>query len=245
MLHDETVDRGSITTGLTALVIVGGDPLPGPTVTAVVERIASGATVVIAADSGLDHALQAGIRPAIVVGDFDSVSAAGLAWARSNEIEIHEHPPAKDSTDTELALATALDIGATDVVMISGGGDRLDHSIGALAALGHGSLAGVRSISALWSDSTVHVLHGPCSLDVDLPIGTTFSLLAVHGPCTGVGETGAEWPLTNAVIEPGSSLGISNVTVASTITVSVATGVLTLIVPAHTALPTHSPTGPS
>lgn len=259
MPHDRPVDRRSTTTSLTAFVIVGGDPLPALTVAAVARHIAAGvapglaadvaasvaaaATVVIAADSGLDHALAAGIHPTIVVGDFDSVSAAGLEWARRNAVEIHQHPPAKDNTDTELALATAVAGGATDIVMLSGGGDRLDHSIAALTALGHSSLASLRSVSALWFDSTVHVLHGPRTFDIELPLGTTFSLVALHGRCTGVGEIGAEWPLSDAVIEPGSSLGISNVSVAPTVTVSVETGVLTLIIPAHTALVAPSPAG--
>ncbi|MEO6126234.1 MAG: thiamine diphosphokinase [Ilumatobacteraceae bacterium] len=228
--------RDSSTAGLTAFVIVGGDPLPPPVVAAVTARCGLGETVMIAADSGLDHALTAGFRPDIVVGDFDSVSVAALHWARTNDIDIDEHPPAKDDTDTELALATAISRGATDIVMISGGGDRLDHSIGALTALGHPSLARLRSVSALWSDSTIHVLHGPRSLEIELPTGTTFSLLALHGRCTGVGEVGAQWPLDDAVIEPASSRGISNVSIAETVTVSVATGIITIIVPAHTVL---------
>ena len=235
MPYDDNVDRRTTDGPTAAVVIVGGDPLPEPVAVAVRELVAAGDTIVVAADSGVDHALAAGVRPDLVVGDLDSISEAGLAWARGGGVEVHEFPPAKDVTDTEIALATAAGRGVTDIVMVGGGGDRLDHSIGALTALGHASMAALGSLSALWSDSTVHVLHGPRSLEVDLPSGTTFSLLALHGRCTGVGEAGVEWPLVDAVIEPGSSLGVSNVARSATITVSVLTGVLTLVVPFHTA----------
>ena len=246
MPHDDPVDPGpadstpsaAVPARRTAFVVVGGDPLPPAVAHAVAQAIAADDdAVVIAADSGLDHALDAGLAPTILVGDMDSVSATALRWARHHGIAIHEHPPAKDDTDTELALATAIHVGATDVVMVGGGGDRLDHSIGALTALGHGSMSGLHSVTALWSASTVHVVHAPRSLALGLPIGTTFSLLALHGRCTGVGEVGSQWPLDDAVLEPGSSLGISNVAVDTTVTVCVATGVLTIVVPAHTALP--------
>ncbi|HRE03313.1 MAG TPA: hypothetical protein PLV68_18590, partial [Ilumatobacteraceae bacterium] len=69
-------------------------------------------------DSGLDHALAIGIAPSLLVGDLDSVSNAGRAWAETHEVEICQHPPLKDSTDTELALAAAVESGVTDVVLL-------------------------------------------------------------------------------------------------------------------------------
>ncbi len=213
-----------------AVVVIGGGGLH-PTAVAAVPPGA----FVIAADSGLDHALAAGLRPDLVVGDLDSVSADGLAWARSNGIPIRHYPQDKNSTDTEIALAAAIAMGATDVVLLGGGGDRLDHSIAAITALGHPSLLACRSVSAVWGDSLVNVLHGPRRQALDLATGATFSVLALHGACAGVGIIGAEWPLDDAVIEPGSSRGVSNICVADPVTVCVASGVLTVVVPDHLA----------
>ena len=56
----------------TVVVITGADAI----VPAVAQRIPADA-VVIAADGALDHALAAGVTPAGLVGDMDSVSAAG------------------------------------------------------------------------------------------------------------------------------------------------------------------------
>ena len=59
--------------------------------------------VVIAADGALDHALAAGLEPAGLVGDLDSISDAGLD-GRAQHATIQRHDPDKDHTDTELAL---------------------------------------------------------------------------------------------------------------------------------------------
>src|ERR1043165_10182570 len=63
--------------------------------------------IIVAADSGLDHAVAAGLRPSILVGDLDSISAHGKMWAYAHELDIDEHDVDKDATDTELALARA------------------------------------------------------------------------------------------------------------------------------------------
>jgi thiamine pyrophosphokinase len=186
---------------------------------------------VVAADSGLDHALTVGLRPNLVVGDLDSVSSGALEIARAEGITIEEYSPDKDATDTELALAAALAWGPDHVILLAGGGDRLDHSIAAITALGHASLAQCASVTARWGTSHIHVLHGPRSLTVRTQSNTTFSLLALHGTCAGVVVKGAKWPLDNAVLAPASSLGISNITLAGELHVELTAGVLTLIFP--------------
>lgn len=214
----------------TAIIITGGSALARE---AVIGLAAD--AYVIAADSGLDHARAAGLTPDLVVGDLDSVSEAGLQWARDLGVEIEEFPREKDSTDTELALACAVERGATDVVLLSGGSanddDRLDHAIGAITALGATSLASCHSVTSRWGHALVHVLHGPRMLALSVQPGHTFSLLALHGQCRGVSVTGGRWPLTDATIEPASSRGISNETVADQLRLHVDDGVLTVIFP--------------
>jgi thiamine pyrophosphokinase len=208
-----------------AVVVTGGGALSHE----VLKHIPPG-SFVIAADSGLDHAIAAGIQPDLVVGDLDSVSAEGVAWARQRHIPFEVYPTDKDLTDTQIALGAAWSRQLTNVLLVGGGGDRLDHSTSALTALGHPSLGACKSVGAFWGTARVHVLHAPGYWDFDLPVGTTFSLLAMHGECERVTLSGAQWPLRDALIEPGSSLGVSNVTVAS-LRLSVGSGVLTLIIP--------------
>src|SRR6478735_2420584 len=170
--------------------------------------------VIIAADSGLDHAVHLGLAPVALVGDLDSISAGGRMWAYAHEVEVDERPRDKDVTDTELALAQAAATeGATDLVLLGGAGDRLDHTLGTIVALGAPVLAELQSVRALLGEARVHVLHpGRCVVLADEPSGTTFSVLALHGPCHGVQVSEARWRLRDASLLPGSALGVSNET---------------------------------
>jgi len=208
-----------------AVIITGGSALPS----GIAARVPPD-SFVIAADSGLDHAIAAGITPDLVVGDLDSVSSNGVAWARQRKIPFEVYPADKDLTDTQIALSAAWARQLVHILLIGGGGDRLDHSTSALTALGHPSLGECKTLTAYWGTARVDVLHAPGYWEFDLPAGTTFSLLALHGECERVTLSGAKWPLRDALIEPASSLGVSNVA-DTTLRISVGAGVLTLIVP--------------
>ena len=78
---------------------------------------------VIAADGGLDRALALGLRPAIVLGDLDSVSETALRQAESDGIRVVRHPTEKDATDLELALEEAQLLGARRVLVIGSSAD--------------------------------------------------------------------------------------------------------------------------
>jgi thiamine pyrophosphokinase len=76
------------------LVFAGGDPPPR----SVLAEMAS-PDYVIAADSGLDHAVRLGVAVDLLVGDLDSVSADAIALAAS----VQRHPVDKDATDLAIA----------------------------------------------------------------------------------------------------------------------------------------------
>lgn len=211
-------------------VITGAAPLHQSALAA----IPSGA-IVLAADGALDHALAAGLQPAGLVGDLDSVSDAGLQWAEAHAT-IDRHSPAKDHTDTELALIMAVDFSPARLILVAGGGDRLDHTITAIGALGHRSLTSVPMIDGWWGEQAFHVLHGPGRRTLGLPVGTTISLVALHGGATGVSITGVEWPLDRAQLDAVVGLGVSNVTTAESVEITVLAGVVTIFVAPHAGI---------
>ena len=94
------------------VVVIGGGSLPSRVTTDVDDD-----AIIIAADSGLDHAVAAGLRPSVLVGDLDSISAHGKMWAYAHELEIEEHPLDKDATDTELALLRATRVDADSLLV--------------------------------------------------------------------------------------------------------------------------------
>ena len=128
----------------TVVVITGAAELDPRAVAAVPDD-----AVLIAADGGLDHARAAGLEPSVLVGDLDSVSASGLAWA-SEHTTVVRHPVDKAATDTELAIAHAASLTPERILLVAGAGDRLDHAVAALGALGAAAVGGVAHLEAWW-----------------------------------------------------------------------------------------------
>ena len=215
------------------VVVVGGGPLSP----AAVESATEG-SFIVAADSGLDHAVAAGLTPNVLVGDLDSISAAGRMWAYEHAAEIEEHDPDKDLTDTELAIARALQVSdVRDLLLLSGTAgtdERLDHLMGILLALGHPSLVALAGVQAIIGTTRFQMLHPGGRATLDIARGQQFSLLALHGQCTGITVSDARWPLADATLTASEARGLSNEAdsaPASKTEVSVQTGVLTVVIP--------------
>jgi len=225
---DEASDRHIV-------VIGGASPLPPHVVAAIPTDV-----WIIAVDGGLDVARQAGLGADLLVGDLDSISERGLAWAEQH-VGIDRHPADKDATDTELALARAAASGPLRLTLV-GGGDRLDHTLAALGALAAAVLREVPRIDGWWDGQHVEVLHGPCSRALRVASGSTVSLLAMGGPCAGVRVTGTRWTLDGIDLEPLVGLGVSNVATSPIVTVGVEAGALAVFDhPAAADRPSHSP----
>ena len=216
------------------VVVAGG----GPLMPRAIEAVRDG-SFIVAADSGLDHAVAGGLLPDVLVGDLDSISAAGRMWAYEHAAQIEEHEPDKDLTDTELAIARALQVpDASDLLLLCGSvsasDERLDHLLGILLALGHPSLAVLNSLRAVIGNTHFRILHPGSRATLELEPGQQFSLLALHGLCTGVNVSGGRWPLDNATLTASEARGLSNEASLSPETkaeVSVKTGVLTVVIP--------------
>lgn len=208
------------------VVVVGGGAI-SPRAFDVIHPVAT----VIAADSGLDHAVASGLAPSRLVGDLDSVSAAGRMWAYAHGTVVDEYPAAKDLTDTELAIAAALQVPGIDHLVVVGGvGDRLDHLLGTLLALGHPALGGLAKVVAVIGDTEFDVVHSGHQFPIAVEPGRTFSLLALHGPCRGVTLTGAEWELDGADLSATEARGVSNTAKEETL-ITVTAGVVTVVIP--------------
>jgi thiamine pyrophosphokinase len=219
----------------TAVIVIGGGTPD--------ERVCAELPVerrVIAADSGLDAARFLGLTVDLLVGDLDSVSAAGLATAEATGTVVERHPPAKDATDTELAIAAARRDGCDHLIGVSGGpradDPRLDHELGGLLAFAHPDLAAVR-VELWWGSTHLEVLHGPSSAGLRGGPGDTVSLLPLHGPASGVVTTGLRYPLRAEELPPGSSRGLSNVVDGVPASVRLEAGTLLVIHPPATGDP--------
>lgn len=220
-----------------ALIFIGGD---SPHENALAYVNSDTEALIIAADSGWEHARAAGVIPHILIGDMDSISPAHLADARARDITIYEHHPDKDHTDTELALRLAESLHYDTIHVIAGGGDRFDHTLSMIHSLvAHTDNA---TITAHIGQSFVRIVTPRTTTTVTTTEGDTISLIPLGGHAKGVTTTGLKWNLTRSTLKAFASRGVSNVATNSTVTIALRTGVLAAII---TATEPHPPTEPT
>jgi thiamine pyrophosphokinase len=220
--------RGGMTTrsrGRVAVVVAGGGE---PAISAADLGDLGADPLVIAADSGLEHAGRLGLAVALVVGDMDSVDPTALEAATRAGTPIERHPEAKDATDLELALEAAMGERPSRVVVITGEGDRLDHALAVALSVSSPRCAAAR-VEAWIGPAHLWVVRSEVAL-AGAP-GDLVSLLPVHGPARGVTTDGLLYPLADEDLEVGTSRGISNELVARSATVRVRSGVLLAVAP--------------
>jgi thiamine pyrophosphokinase len=208
---------------ITAVVVLGGNPP-----TRAIKQHIPAHQLVIAADSGLHGAIDLGLRVNVVIGDMDSVDKAVLAAVEANGTTVTQLPRDKDSTDAELALLKAVEMGATKIVLITKGGGRLDHELGVFAVLQNPGLRQC-TIQALWDNSILHLIHGPASVTITGKHGSNVGLIAAGGAASGITTTGLKWALANEILAPHSSRGISNQLIEETAVISLQEGSLFVV----------------
>lgn len=111
-----------------ALLFIGGKG-PGPDK---ISHLIGSGLFAVAADSGLELALSLGVRPDKVIGDMDSLSDLNLLADYSKD-DVMSFPMDKDETDTELGFNFLHDKEYRHIIIIGGGGGRMDHFLGILA----------------------------------------------------------------------------------------------------------------
>ena len=110
------------------------------------EKYLQDADWIICCDGGMHHAKALGITPDYIVGDFDSVRPEVLEEYRNMGISIRQFPTHKNETDMQLGMPLALELGATELVLIGGIGDRFDHTLANAHLLLYLLKKGVRGI---------------------------------------------------------------------------------------------------
>lgn len=206
------------------LVVTGGAPEPAPLYPL------GEFDLKIAADSGLDQARHLGIDVDLLVGDLDSVSESSLSDARRQGLPVERHQPMKDETDLELAFAIAVDRGATEVLMVGGAGSRLDHSLANLLVLA-GLAQCVERVEALVGGWRVRALDPRTAWEAEGAEGELVSLIAAGGDVTNANSSGLLYPLENATLGWGNSLGVSNRFTGGPASVAIGGGTLLIVRP--------------
>jgi len=224
------------------VVVTGGDA-PDPALVDALDLGIQGERSVVAADSGIAHALALGLAIDVAVGDFDSVDPELLASVESGATRVERHPMAKDATDLELALDAAVALGADRVVVLGGHGGRLDHFLANTLVLGAPKYRAVAIDALLGADLVTVVRPGP-GLHISGRAGQLVTVLPLHGPAEGVHTEGLRYPLDGETLPEGTTRGVSNELLADEAHVSLRSGTVLVVRPVlDHSLPasTHQP----
>lgn len=165
--------------------------------------------VYVGADRGALFLVQQGFKPDMAMGDFDSVNEDELISIRHNSKQLVSCDPVmKDLSDTEMAFSWALDQNPEEIIVYGALGTRFDHSLANIHLL----------IQAVHKqiNCTIVDAHNRVRLineSVSLKPSDTFShvsLLPFTSQVTGISLHGFQYPLHEATLTIGQSLGISN-----------------------------------
>jgi len=193
-----------------------------------VARLAPEFDLVIGVDAGGEVCLKAGVTPTLLVGDFDSIDMAALDEAVGLGVPVRSYPPDKDRTDVDLAISEARTLGATHICVTAATAERLDHTLGVVAAL-----AGARDLMPRLAEPDLNgwVLspEGRCAVSLR-GIGATVSIVPFT-PTARVSARGVRWPLESADISYTATVGISNVIRTDDACVSIEAGVALVLSP--------------
>ena len=175
---------------------------------------------VIAADGGVKHVESLGIRPDIILGDFDSLGYA----PEGAEV----YPVEKDDTDAMLAARRGLEQGCREFLFYGSlDGPRLDHTVANLQMLrfladcgATGRLLGLRQQVTLLRKGKL-----------TLPARETgdISIFAFGGEARGVTIRGLKYELEKGELTPSFPLGVSNSFVGKSVEISVDHGDVLII----------------
>jgi thiamine pyrophosphokinase len=203
--------------------------------------------LVVAADGGAAACESLGLRPDLVIGDFDSADPALIRRLIRAGVEVQQVPAEKDQSDLELALDAAIERGADRLLVLGAlGGPRVEHELAAIALL---ELALERHVEMALVDerSTLQLLaagppeghrhglpgaaaEGPApGLTIEGRPGDYVSLFAWGSEALDVETDGLRYPLRREPLRPGPSRGLSNELTGSTAFVRFGSGRLLVI----------------
>lgn len=176
--------------------------------------------LVIAADKGLDYALEAGITPEIAVGDFDSAE-----MAVPSGVEVVKFPPEKDYSDANLAVEIALERGFDELRLLSALGGRLDHTIANIQLIYSLKKRGITA-ELFGSGERAFFLENETR---EIPAFSGYLSVFAYENSAVISESGVKYPTENLAFTNDFPLGLSNEITEKTAKITVHSGVALII----------------
>ena len=175
--------------------------------------------MVIAADGGYLYLEKIGIKPDLILGDFDSA-------VKPDFHEIAEFNSEKDDTDTALAVDFGFSRGYTVFEIYGGTGGRFDHTFANIQTLL--GIAKKGGQGYLFSKSEVAVVTAS-KIEFDESYRGRISVFSLGDEARGVSINGLKYSLRNACLTNDFPLGVSNEFTGEKSEISVKEGYLLII----------------
>ncbi|WP_400162192.1 thiamine diphosphokinase [Brevibacillus sp. TJ4] len=183
--------------------------------------------VLVGVDRGAWFLIENGLAPHLSIGDFDSVTEEEKKRIEESSEQFSCCDPVmKDLTDTEMALTWALEQKPGEIVLLGVLGSRFDHTLANVHLLAKGLEA---NIPCRIVDANNEIQLIAESLEVTKDHFQHFSLLPLSPEVTGICLKGFQYPLENATLRIGDTLGISNVLIAEYGSITLSSGLLLVI----------------
>ena len=178
--------------------------------------------LVIAADAGYRNATLMGVHINVLIGDLDS-----LEMIPDDVDEVLQLPAEKDLTDTQVAVETAIDRGADEVIIIGSTSGRFDHALSTLAILEeyHEKHLPIYIVNG---QNRVRYIKNSGFIVVRSQY-KYFSLIAADEKVKGVSIEGAKYPLINKTMTRKHQFAVSNEIVKNAALINVKKGGIFII----------------
>ncbi len=188
------------------------------------KNMLKGVDYIICADGGLKHLKGLGRIPNLILGDFDSVEPELLRYYQQKGVQFEKYPSEKDETDTQIAVNTAVEMGAEQIVITGAIGSRFDHSYANIMLL---KLLLNRRVEAVivHQNNVIRLLKAGTHVLKEKE-GTIVSLLPFGGDAVIENMTGFKYTSNEKHFKMDQPIGISNVIMASTATLIIQSGYL-------------------
>lgn len=158
--------------------------------------------IVIAADGGLKHLERVGLKPDVIIGDFDSL---GVIPQGENIVKLK---PEKDITDMDAAVGAGIEAGFSEFMIYGATGGRIDHTLANIQLTASLAQRGMKA--SIHDGKTVITAITNGSLEFGSDFKGYVSVFAHSDECSGIYLEGLKYPLHNAVLKNTFPLGVSN-----------------------------------
>ena len=172
-----------------------------------IKNIILQADLIVAVDGGLNHIVNMGLTPHIIIGDLDSIDPDDLEYFENNGVAVSKFPEKKDETDLELAIDSVINIGFDNIYILGATGGRIDHFLGNIFLFSNPDYL---NLDIKIMDANCEIFYVKPNQSIHGEPGDRISLIPISEIVRGIKTDGFLYPLNDEDLTRWKTRGISN-----------------------------------